>query len=145
MYMYAFLCVVTVRDIQIDLKHINQTKGDNNKVELGIDLREFYPSVEWDILGVPAERHEKYYPCCAEPYPGKFKSLVPTTFVSLSFSLIHHFIHFIVCVCIFGRYNIMIDCECLANDVSEYLNNNTEYISTFQATRNRCAYVEYNF
>lgn len=38
-------------DIQIDLKHINQTKGDNNKVELGIDLREFYPSVEWDILG----------------------------------------------------------------------------------------------
>lgn len=57
--------------IQIDLKHINQTKGDNNKVELGIDLREFYPSVEWDILGVPAERHEKYYPCCAEPYPGK--------------------------------------------------------------------------
>ena len=40
-------------------------------MELGIDLREFYPSVEWDILGVPAERHEKYYPCCAEPYPGK--------------------------------------------------------------------------
>ncbi|XP_055315251.1 acetylcholine receptor subunit alpha-like 2 [Sitodiplosis mosellana] len=57
---------------QIDLKHINQTKGDNNKVELGIDLREFYPSVEWDILGVPAERHEKYYPCCAEPYPDIF-------------------------------------------------------------------------
>lgn len=28
-------------------------------VEIGIDLREYYPSVEWDILGVPAERHEK--------------------------------------------------------------------------------------
>lgn len=57
---------------QIDLKHINQTKqnGANNKVELGIDLREFYPSVEWDILGVPAEMHVKYYPCCVEPYPG---------------------------------------------------------------------------
>ncbi|XP_036336385.1 acetylcholine receptor subunit alpha-like 2, partial [Rhagoletis pomonella] len=25
-----------------------------------------------DILGVPAERHEKYYPCCAEPYPDIF-------------------------------------------------------------------------
>lgn len=61
--------------IQIDLKHINQSKGDNNKVELGIDLREFYPSVEWDILGVPAERHEKYYPCCAEPYPGKLTNI----------------------------------------------------------------------
>lgn len=41
-------------------------------VEIGIDLREYYPSVEWDILGVPAERHEKYYPCCAEPYPDIF-------------------------------------------------------------------------
>lgn len=66
----SFIDVITW-DTKIDLKHINQTKGDNNKVELGIDLREFYPSVEWDILGVPAERHEKYYPCCAEPYPGK--------------------------------------------------------------------------
>ncbi|XP_026465578.1 acetylcholine receptor subunit alpha-L1-like isoform X4 [Ctenocephalides felis] len=56
---------------QIDLKHINQKLGDN-KVEVGIDLREYYPSVEWDILGVPAERHEKYYPCCAEPYPDIF-------------------------------------------------------------------------
>jgi nicotinic acetylcholine receptor len=54
---------------QIDLKHINQKVGED-KVEVGIDLREYYPSVEWDILGVPAERHEKYYPCCAEPYPG---------------------------------------------------------------------------
>ncbi|XP_046399879.1 acetylcholine receptor subunit alpha-L1 [Ischnura elegans] len=56
---------------QIDLKHINQNVGEN-KVEVGIDLREYYPSVEWDILGVPAERHEKYYPCCAEPYPDIF-------------------------------------------------------------------------
>lgn len=39
-------------------------------VDVGIDLTEYYPSVEWDILKVPAERHEKYYPCCAEPYPG---------------------------------------------------------------------------
>lgn len=55
------------------MKHINQSKENGNKVELGIDLGEFYPSVEWDILGVPAERHEKYYPCCNEPYPGEFE------------------------------------------------------------------------
>lgn len=55
--------------LQIDLKHINQKTGEN-KVDVGIDLTEYYPSVEWDILKVPAERHEKYYPCCAEPYPG---------------------------------------------------------------------------
>ncbi|XP_012284824.1 acetylcholine receptor subunit alpha-L1 [Orussus abietinus] len=61
----------TYDGFQIDLKHINQNVGDNN-VEVGIDLREYYPSVEWDILGVPAERHEKYYPCCHEPYPDIF-------------------------------------------------------------------------
>ncbi|KAL4717283.1 hypothetical protein ACJJTC_017170 [Scirpophaga incertulas] len=55
---------------QIDLKHINQKKGD--MVDVGIDLREYYPSVEWDILGVPAERHERFYPCCQEPYPDIF-------------------------------------------------------------------------
>ncbi|KAE9536378.1 hypothetical protein AGLY_007167 [Aphis glycines] len=52
---------------QINLKHIGQLVG-TNKVDVGIDLSAYYPSVEWDILGVPAERHEKYYSCCAEPY-----------------------------------------------------------------------------
>ncbi|XP_014471868.1 PREDICTED: acetylcholine receptor subunit alpha-L1 isoform X2 [Dinoponera quadriceps] len=60
----------TYDGFQIDLKHINQNMGD--KVEVGIDLREYYPSVEWDILDVPAERHTKYYPCCHEPYPDIF-------------------------------------------------------------------------
>ncbi|XP_023245890.1 acetylcholine receptor subunit alpha-L1 isoform X3 [Copidosoma floridanum] len=57
----------TYDGFQIDLKHINQKAG-GNQVPVGIDLREYYPSVEWDILGVPAERHEKYYSCCNEPY-----------------------------------------------------------------------------
>ncbi|KAJ9587093.1 hypothetical protein L9F63_028336, partial [Diploptera punctata] len=48
---------------------------NDNRVEVGIDLREYYPSVEWDILGVPAERHEKFYPCCEEPYPVSRKTL----------------------------------------------------------------------
>ncbi|XP_043259115.1 acetylcholine receptor subunit alpha-L1 isoform X2 [Colletes gigas] len=60
----------TYDGFQIDLKHINQNMGD--KVEVGIDLREYYPSVEWDILGVPAEQHKKFYPCCVEPYPDIF-------------------------------------------------------------------------
>ncbi|XP_074109448.1 nicotinic acetylcholine receptor alpha2 [Cotesia typhae] len=61
----------TYDGLQIDLKHINQKSGNNN-VEIGMDLREYYPSVEWDILGVPAERHEKFYPCCLEPFPDIF-------------------------------------------------------------------------
>jgi len=45
---------------QLDLKHVDQVRG-SNVVNLGIDLREFYLSVEWDILGVPATRNEEYY------------------------------------------------------------------------------------
>jgi len=41
---------------QVDLKHMNQEPG-NNVVELGIDLSEFYLSVEWDILDVPATKN----------------------------------------------------------------------------------------
>lgn len=62
-------CKTSLGFSQIDLQHINQKPGEDI-VALGIDLREYYPSVEWDILAVPAERHEKYYPCCPEPYPG---------------------------------------------------------------------------
>lgn len=61
----------TYDGFQIDLKHKDSQEGDD-KVDVGIDLREYYPSVEWDILNVPAERHEKYYSCCLEPYPDIF-------------------------------------------------------------------------
>ena len=33
-----------------------------------MDLSEFYMSVEWDILAVPAIRNVKFYTCCDEPY-----------------------------------------------------------------------------
>ncbi|XP_044756115.1 acetylcholine receptor subunit beta-like 2 [Coccinella septempunctata] len=52
---------------QVDLKHIDQVAG-SNIVKVGIDLSEFYLSVEWDLLAVPATRNEEYYPCCPEPY-----------------------------------------------------------------------------
>jgi nicotinic acetylcholine receptor len=55
---------------QVDLKHMDQQPG-SNLVNVGIDLSEFYLSVEWDILEVPAWRNEEYYPCCREPYSGK--------------------------------------------------------------------------
>lgn len=44
----------------------------SNIVLLGIDLSEFYLSVEWDILEVPAGRNEEYYPCCSEPFSGVY-------------------------------------------------------------------------
>ena len=44
----------------MDLKHVDQVRG-SNIVNIGIDLSEFYLSVEWDILEVPATRNEEYY------------------------------------------------------------------------------------
>ncbi|XP_068243522.1 acetylcholine receptor subunit alpha-L1 [Palaemon carinicauda] len=58
----------TYDGFQVDLKHLDQSTG-TERVEVGIDLREYYPSVEWDIMKVPAIRNEKFYPCCVEPFP----------------------------------------------------------------------------
>ncbi|CAD0255872.1 unnamed protein product [Spodoptera exigua] len=57
----------TYDGFQVDLRHIDEARG-TNIVELGVDLSEFYTSVEWDILEVPAVRNEKFYTCCDEPY-----------------------------------------------------------------------------
>ena len=51
----------------MDLRHIDEELG-RPEVEIGVDLTEFYMSVEWDILEVPAIRNVKYYTCCDEPY-----------------------------------------------------------------------------
>lgn len=56
---------------QVDLRHIDQSQG-RSRVDVGIDLTEFYLSVEWDILEVPAIRNEEYYSCCTEPYTGEW-------------------------------------------------------------------------
>ncbi|CAK9797289.1 Acetylcholine receptor subunit alpha-like [Anthophora plagiata] len=52
---------------EVDLRHIDEIRG-SNVVDIGVDLTEFYTSVEWDILEVPAVRNEKFYTCCDEPY-----------------------------------------------------------------------------
>ncbi|KAF0773435.1 acetylcholine receptor subunit alpha-like isoform X1 [Aphis craccivora] len=57
----------TYDGFKVDLRHMDEKVG-SNIVDVGVDLSEFYMSVEWDILEVPAVRNEKIYPCCDEPY-----------------------------------------------------------------------------
>ncbi|XP_049546292.1 acetylcholine receptor subunit alpha-like isoform X2 [Anopheles darlingi] len=57
----------TYDGFQVDLRHIDEV-NETNVVDVGVDLSEFYTSVEWDILEVPAVRNEKFYTCCDEPY-----------------------------------------------------------------------------
>lgn len=61
----AVKTVVTL--FQVDLRHKNEIKN-TPLVEFGIDMSEFYMSVEWDILAIPAVRHEVYYSCCEHPF-----------------------------------------------------------------------------
>jgi len=66
----------TYDGFQVDLRHKDEIYDprlanhvDKDKVvDIGIDLTEFYQSVEWDILSVPAQRNVKFYTCCDEPY-----------------------------------------------------------------------------
>jgi len=62
---------------QVDLRHQeeectsykeHECTETNPIVNIGVDLSEFYMSVEWDILAVPAIRNVKFYTCCDEPY-----------------------------------------------------------------------------
>lgn len=44
----------------MDLRHIDEVEG-SNIVDIGMDLSEFYMSVEWDILEVPAVRYNSIF------------------------------------------------------------------------------------
>jgi len=37
-------------------------------VVMGIDMSDYYQSVEWDILTIPAQKNIKFYDCCLEEY-----------------------------------------------------------------------------
>jgi len=45
---------------------IENCRLNNGKISFCRDIN--HVSVEWDILGVPAERNVKFYTCCDEPY-----------------------------------------------------------------------------
>lgn len=51
----------------IDLKHKSQI-DDQTLFEQGMDLSEFYLSVEWDVMSVPARKNVVRYSCCPTPY-----------------------------------------------------------------------------
>ena len=53
-------------EIESDL--LGDEENGREEVEIGVDLTEYYVSVEWDILEVPAVRNVKFYTCCDEPY-----------------------------------------------------------------------------
>ena len=85
---------------QVDLKHIRHESapdgtGDLDIIPKGIDLKDFYPSVEWDLLGVPARKNEKFYTCCSEPYPDITFNITMRRYVRYITSLAYLFYIFV--------------------------------------------------
>ena len=62
----------------VSLNHISMNNLTHEKlnneisklytIETGIDMSDYYQSVEWDVLSIPAQKNIKYYDCCVEPY-----------------------------------------------------------------------------
>ncbi|OQV25616.1 Acetylcholine receptor subunit beta-like 2 [Hypsibius exemplaris] len=54
---------------QINLIPLHGYDGnDSTIIHNGIDLSDFYTSIEWDVMSVSAKRSETVYPCCVEKY-----------------------------------------------------------------------------
>lgn len=54
---------------EVELRHAMAPAPKAHKIELGIDLSQFYKNVEWDVIEVPAYYNEVHYECCEEPFP----------------------------------------------------------------------------
>ena len=76
---YFFMTIIRKLTFHCIYDIILQVKG-SNVVDVGIDLKEFYLSVEWDILAVPAFRNEEYYTSTAEQEEGEFQTLTDCSF-----------------------------------------------------------------
>ncbi|KAL1243932.1 Acetylcholine receptor [Trichinella spiralis] len=66
----------TYDGFEVDLIHYDkddvQITRENGRlvwiVPNGVDLSDFLPSTEWDVMAVPVKRHEERYECCRAPY-----------------------------------------------------------------------------
>lgn len=67
MYYTLKVYVNKVACAQVDLRHMDEQAG-SNVVSVGVDLSEFYMSVEWDILEVPAVRFVFVEVCISKQY-----------------------------------------------------------------------------
>ncbi|XP_054843595.1 neuronal acetylcholine receptor subunit alpha-7-like [Eublepharis macularius] len=69
-------CYIDVRWFPFDVQKCNLKFGSwtHNGWLLDLqmleaDISNYISNGEWDLVGVPGERNERYYECCKEPYP----------------------------------------------------------------------------
>uniref|UniRef100_A0A2K5U752 CHRNA7 (exons 5-10) and FAM7A (exons A-E) fusion n=1 Tax=Macaca fascicularis TaxID=9541 RepID=A0A2K5U752_MACFA len=69
-------CYIDVRWFPFDVQHCKLKFGSWSYGGWSLDLQMqeadisgYIPSGEWDLVGIPGKRSEKFYECCKEPYP----------------------------------------------------------------------------
>ena len=58
--------------LQVDVRHVSEekyVKNETDLIEKGMEMDDYYPSHEWDVMGAKAQKHIVKYPCCPEPFP----------------------------------------------------------------------------
>jgi len=60
----------TYHEYAVKIKHksLSEDADDLLIIDDGINLDDYSPSTEWDLLAVKSQKYMKYYPCCSEPY-----------------------------------------------------------------------------
>ncbi|KRZ62671.1 Acetylcholine receptor subunit alpha-type unc-63, partial [Trichinella nativa] len=93
----------TYDGFEVDLIHYDkddvQITRENGRlvwiVPNGVDLSDFLPSTEWDVMAVPVKRHEERYECCRAPY-------IDITFYKVSLS-----VSILICLTMF--FNLLVE------------------------------------
>nr|XP_054388480.1 neuronal acetylcholine receptor subunit alpha-7 isoform X1 [Pongo abelii] len=69
-------CYIDVRWFPFDVQHCKLKFGSWSYGGWSLDLQMqeadisgYIPNGEWDLVGIPGKRSEKFYECCKEPYP----------------------------------------------------------------------------
>ncbi|PNI19194.1 CHRNA7 isoform 4, partial [Pan troglodytes] len=69
-------CYIDVRWFPFDVQHCKLKFGSWSYGGWSLDLQMqeadisgYIPNGEWDLVGIPGKRSERFYECCKEPYP----------------------------------------------------------------------------
>ena len=72
MHITSLVNRILITMLQVDVRHVSEEKylkKETDLIEKGMEMGDYYPSHEWDVMGAKAQKHIEKYPCYPEPFP----------------------------------------------------------------------------